>query len=176
MILTVVGRALRRPDFERALESHLTEGFTIVSIIPLDQDGEAQRFLSYVQSSDEIGEDIAEMSDTLEEWYYSVDSFDTIEEAEEFARETYSKVAYAAFNEEPLSAAELFKRDMLAAFIHVGDIGVVRGLLHDKPVAVMTHISTGEGPNDQTGTPLAILVDDEMGENLILPIRSSYDK
>jgi hypothetical protein len=179
-VLTVVGRAEKRSQFERSVESALmADKFEIDAIVPLDDDEEAKRFLAYVSptvKADELVDDvdIEVQSGLLSERLFAVELHDSPDEAMAWAAENYGKEAFAAFSD-PLKASEIARRDILMGLIATGQIAMVRARFDGKPICALIHLATGHGQNDQFGTPYAIMVDNDLGSRLELPMRSSYD-
>jgi hypothetical protein len=171
-VLTVVGRAEKRSQFERSVESALmADKFEIDAIVPLDDDEEAKRFLAYVSptvKADELVDDvdIEVQSGLLSERLFAVELHDSPDEAMAWAAENYGKEAFAAFSD-PLKASEIARRDIL--------MGLIATRFDGKPICALIHLATGHGQNDQFGTPYAIMVDNDLGSRLELPMRSSYD-
>jgi hypothetical protein len=173
-VLTVVGRAQNRVDFEKNLEAHLSPEFPLHSVVPLDSDEEAKTFLSYIMCKEDDEDTITELFDRLTLLMYQVELHEDQEEAGKFATENYGEQAYSDF-ELPLKAQEIKRRDIFALLMKNDDIAMMRGKFNGKPIIALVTMTHGYQLNDSIATPYAILLDDELGKQVELPFKSSYE-
>jgi hypothetical protein len=177
-VLTVVGRSDDREAFENTLNSHLSSGFTIHAVVPLQQDGEASRFLAYVfadREEDEDNEGVADgIAEYLTDMLYLVHVHDDPQTAGEWASEQHGEDADTRFMD-PITAREIYKRDVLVGLVHTGELTMIRAVYEGRSIVVLAHLTAGHGPNDVLATPFALMVDREMVEKIELPIKMNKE-
>lgn len=173
--LVAVGSAITQDAFEADLSSWLYPPWAIKHVIPLDFEDDQKNFLAYVDAAGkETDEEAADNVAAALGGDYDVTVCDSSDEAVEYAAEHYSEIAFEAFTD-PITSAEIFKRDILVGLIHTGEIAIVRALFNKRPIIALVHNSIGQGDNpDHVMTPLAIMVDDVLGPQIELPVKSSY--
>jgi hypothetical protein len=186
-VLTVVGRAESRGEFERLVEKALDSPWEIQNIIPLEADAEAKSFLAYVDNSSVEEEE-------LDEWEEDVDSdeiaaklidnlfaavvHDSPDDAMAFAAKEYGSQAFSYFSD-PITTDEVIAHDIFMALITRGDFVMIRGRFDGNPACIYAHFAEGHGKgkgHESIMTPLAILVDEELGSRIELPVKSSYEE
>lgn len=177
MVLTVVGKAESRREFERILDGRLADGFNINQVVPLAVDEEAKRFLAYVMTdvADVDVNVVNAMAEFLQDIKFDVVVHEDARVASEYAVSEYGDEAYSTFND-PITSAEIFQRDVFFGLITTGEITMFRGRLDDKPVIILAHHAVGMGHNDQVATPMAVMVDNDIAGRLSLPVKSSHEK
>lgn len=182
-VISVVGRAHTDQEFVGEIFSLLYEGYRIFACHSLGQPGidNKERFLVLITAGDLREFDFDTQVDRLKnnegETDFGVKNFDTLDEALEYAQETYElpsdKVkAHEEMQEliedfPVISAAESEQFAVMDAFVKLGRVQVVPAQLYgERAVAI---VSVTHGPDELRVTPLAILATDELVSNLKLP-------
>ena len=197
-VLIIVGRDKTEQSFFERIAPYLYDVFVIRGIYalgePFEGDG-SERFICFV-AGNEAGLWTAEAqavrinrsADKEAGIPVSVRIFEDMDEALEFANGEYNfeiseqiqsfrdraKEVFEKFGYSTASETEKFM--VLSALMNSGMIALTRGLLDDVQVPVIVHVAHG---SDTTSIkPLAILMTDEILENLEMPIemRSSNNE
>src|SRR4051812_8724857 len=116
-VLTIAGTADKLGEFDRKLRTWINDPFKVTSVVPLaeDEDG-TKHFLAFAHA-DEASDEQAEALAALLGDDYEVVYFESDEEAQEWADETYGEAAYSTFMEEPIDPREIFQRDVFVGLV-----------------------------------------------------------
>lgn len=189
--LIIVGRAKSAKKFTELFAEPLVDNikedkFEIVIVESLGDLSELDgmsRFIAFVLVDDDSkkGMKMESLFSTLINLQMGVRLFENIEDASAYAEENYSygeededeENDFSDDNEEEddefpdFTAEEIEDFLMFESLFRTGKLSTIRGLVYKEPVTVMVQIING--PDQIRVTPYAVMVSEEILENMELP-------
>jgi len=182
--IIAVGRSDNAETFHGEISGVLTDEFTIDGIHSLDVFSEVDgkdRFIGFISSMSDknVENEALEVVTRIRNMGFGSYQFDTFEEALDYAEENYGYENDDAKRREKFeemrrrfpsfSALEWEQIQIFDSLYHTGKVRPVRGRYLDEEVVVMVHITAGA--DEVRVTPMMMLIDDAMSENLELPFQ-----
>lgn|SRR5574338_51847 len=181
--LVVVGRAESKRDFFEEINPLIKELFKVEGIHSLDEYSEVDnkdRFIIFA-SSEEDGRQFKDESEALihrlQTNSYGAAIFDGLSEAIMYAEEKYEFETDDAKRQErrserlkkfpPFNAEELEQFHIFDSLYHTGKVVPMRARYNEEEVVILAHITFGA--DEVRVTPMMILINDEIHEELEIP-------